>query len=805
VRFEVEGEKYKRIFHYIEDSKRYEYAAPGGEAAVVRHECIVPGGAMALCSILHETDNTFCDFDLVEFRNDANISAKEYVELVLHNKDGKGNECNPYYTAIRQTHVSCSNVNWETIDQVKVYDFENTDDTHRDKGTVPFLWASYGKLPNENDLKGNCFLMLSANNLRRNGAMISKGISWERSAENLLWQLTYNPDMKVLLNAPHILITFSEDGAIYIKTIKNTNKDTRELKEAWLTLTKNGMEGDSRKGKEGRNNDTFLIKMAAAALQVGAIFNGTQELNVRAILEAGEYLEKKGYVKDDFVEYKYNVQCMLSIAKPDENDKIRIPIKDSVPIQLNKWNIVKDISKNNVFDLAKNYVKRGKLSLDPNAVTDIKNIPILEIGKLKSIDRLEIEHYSNIRNIMDMYYKNTKFKEPLSIAVFGQPGSGKTFGVKQIVGNVLPKDKTETISCNVTQFADPIKDLGECFQKVRDIILKEKLPLVFFDEFDTDNCRWIKYFLMPMQDGEFKDKTGTHPLGRCILVFAGGTAFTFDEFRSKNNGAKARKKKIPDFISRIKDSIDITGLNQGNEENENYILKRALVLRSKCKDENRLDIKDPKFIDENILRAMLLVPYFKHGGRSIENILSMSNITDRQWIPSTLPLGDQLSANVKVRAFTDLLLCKTINKEPLGLLAKKIYEIKEVFTDFIYPVRNDVQNCSWRYLDDQYKIQYYRIARYYIDGLAKQGYIIAPKDNTTSMGIKLMGEELDELASFVYKQRNKDISEDEQIYNATDDNKISSLNTESDWKTIVKCAKLVVKQINAIDYVIIEN
>ena len=59
--------------------------------------------------------------------------------------------------------------------------------------------------------------MLDVNVLRKNGAMISARVSWERSATELIWQLQNNPTFSYLNKVPHILITFAQDGAVYNK------------------------------------------------------------------------------------------------------------------------------------------------------------------------------------------------------------------------------------------------------------------------------------------------------------------------------------------------------------------------------------------------------------------------------------------------------------------------------------------------------------------------------------------------------------------------------------------------------------
>jgi hypothetical protein len=264
--------------------------------------------------------------------------------------------------------------------------------------------------------------------------------------------------------------------------------------------------------------------------------------------------------------------------------------------------------------------------------------------------------------------------------VFGSPGSGKSFGVTQIAKNVLP-GKVEKLEFNVSQFTGPA-DLGAAFQKVRDVILGGRLPLVFFDEFDSDRdglpLGWVKSFLMPMQDGKFKDESGEHPLGKCILVFAGGTASDFDEFTRPMLSDRPEERRAfkdikgPDFVSRLKGVINVLGPNPKDGDDKNYMLRRALLLRSLC--ERKLDVTKGKApISPNIIWAMLLVPEYKHGARSMEAILDMSRLEGNVWEPVSLPFYSQLSLHVDADAFIKLVLREVILNSYNEQLAQAIH------------------------------------------------------------------------------------------------------------------------------------
>ena len=525
---------------------------------------------------------------------------------------------------------------------------------------TPALWASDKVLPDRevfNKTASRCFLMLDADVLRNHGAMISKSISWERSAMNLIWQLNNNARINYLLKAPHILITFEEDAAVYIETGKPEGKESdRMITGASMVLADGSYEGTHRKEHPGGN--AFEAMVLAASRQLTDVAGKTKKLQLTPIL-MNDAVEKES---------------------EDGENLITIPVlKDGNTIDPNTWLIANGKGENYTRELAENYIKEGDKALKG------KGLPLLKMGGLKTVDRFEIEGFHNIRNLI-VEYANKKYSEnedvtPLSIAVFGSPGSGKSFGVKQIAKSLKECNiKTDTV--NVSQISSD-DELGAAFQKVRDIILEDKLPLVFFDEFDSGELKWLKNFLMPMQDGKFKDASGEHPLGKSILVFAGGTASTFREFIAPMSSAdeqvqqKFKNVKGPDFVSRVKGTIDIAGPNCRDGSDNAYILRRALLLRSLCERDERLkaNIKAGKeFIDENILRAMLYVPEYKHGARSMETVLKMSKIEHGVWLPSGLPMGSQMSVHLNDRKFTDILLIKVIEQSPEGKTAQAVHE-----------------------------------------------------------------------------------------------------------------------------------
>lgn len=360
------------------------------------------------------------------------------------------------------------------------------------------------------------------------------------------------------------------------------------------------------------------------------------------------------------IEYIYNLTGSLNLNAPnflsvklDEKE-----INDSLKI------ISKNMANASISTICKKIVVDGPSSI---------YAPYLRLGKLISFDRTEIEQLRNVQYMFKQYIDDKGITKPLSICVFGQPGSGKSFAVKQIAKSLKIKQKT-ILEYNLSQMTEP-KELFAVFHQIRDSGLKGSLPIVFFDEFDCKlgtKLGWLKYFLAPMQDGEFRENAIPHFLGRAIFVFAGGTCENTQQFIDMQKDVESKDNKLPDFLSRIKGYLDISGPNplpcpeldgrkpkdcwskskqlgkipmaNKNEEkyivhcpnrskyclDESYYMRRAILLRSML--ENKLNVKEGEKINihENVIEAFLNVESYLHGARSLEAIIQTSDISDSE-------------------------------------------------------------------------------------------------------------------------------------------------------------------------------
>ncbi|MDR2586782.1 MAG: AAA family ATPase, partial [Coriobacteriales bacterium] len=274
-----------------------------------------------------------------------------------------------------------------------------------------------------------------------------------------------------------------------------------------------------------------------------------------------------------------------------------------------------------------------------------RRIPHLRFGTSLVYTRREIEEFRVVRNAFRNYIKDTATEHPISFCVFGPPGAGKSFVVKQIEREVRKEVATEFIECNLSQMEGE-HDLLEVYHRVRDTGLQGRLPIVFFDEFDTQRggqpYYWLKQFLAPMQDGKFYENGTTHYLGRAIFVFAGGINRSWELFRGQVE--KNRDAKGPDFLSRIRGYIDVLGLNPEGPQVATFpfdasgvldkaflevCIRRALLLRAVLESKTGLGKNDDQYlpVEDEVVDAFVFVREYKHGSRSLQTLIEMSDIT----------------------------------------------------------------------------------------------------------------------------------------------------------------------------------
>jgi hypothetical protein len=568
-------------------------------------------------------------------------------------------------------------------------------------------------------------VVVSAQDLRQECVRLRTGLSWERTVEELYEALQSdqsNPLLKELATIPrHLLVIFSGDGTLWLN-----NSDPKQPK-ATLIYDASGAEGAWAPQFEGQ---AFGYLSCMVAALVSALMLNSKEPKLESAIRTGlsvmRDLHKLGHGRfGEETPAGFPVKRLAEVIVRGGGDfsATQVPWTEEewavyaknpdLPGNQRPWRIVEmsyspfgSYELPSLLGLATQVVLQGEAA--------IKRLPHARFGELLTADRFEIEFLRSLRRLMMNYSQDRKAKKPLSIGIFGPPGAGKSFGVKQISNSIFGEKAWKEF--NLSQFKD-VGDLIGAFHQVRDSVLSGSTPVVFWDEFDSREYFWLQFLLAPMQDGRFQEGQVNHAIGKCVFIFAGATSFTFNEFgpsaprelkKGKSYTAQKtealknielscgiagwsshfktsqevealkdiqkalddfRLKKGPDFHSRLDGYFDVLGPNtrslpadSGNpfaqrEPDKNDVcvpLRRALLIRSKLgvSADKRLDF------DADLLNALLRIPEYLHGARSLEKlVLSLKPSKEGQPIRrSALPPPAQLAMYINdVPKFNDIL------------------------------------------------------------------------------------------------------------------------------------------------------
>lgn len=522
--------------------------------------------------------------------------------------------------------------------------------------------------------------LIAANELRQKPLGLSEALSWEASLDDLRLALAAEGPASHLRLCDQLVVTFSIDAAVLLIRGK------AGWDGAWVCLDPHRAENEWSTRLKGDVIGVQAVMAAALAHGLARIAGGTGPGAVtdgqpplvgwlRNGLIAGRNLyrfghgplgpDPKGFPVDRVAAaLKGLVEGPLVIPdkfKPFENDSnfgtFRTDWPDDPDERPDFSLIVEDqIRLTGRHDEPLLHVARQVVRYGPRA---LDHLPHARFGAFITAERPVIETLRFVRRKMLAYRANPKPERPLSIGVFGPPGAGKSFGVKQLAIEVF--DEASWKEFNLSQFRDS-QDLNGAFHQVRDQALRGLTPVVFWDEFDSKSLDWLQYLLAPMQDGRFQDGQLHHAIGKCVFVFAGGTSPTFRQFKAQEGGEgiapavaeNFRVKKGKDFTSRLDAHIDVLGPNIRRRAGDvpdttdrSAPLRRALMIRHhlRCGETALVDF------DDGLLEALLLEPYL-HGARSLEKVVeSLRGRIGTSVRRSDLPRAEQLGMHVDEIAF----------------------------------------------------------------------------------------------------------------------------------------------------------
>lgn len=522
------------------------------------------------------------------------------------------------------------------------------------------LW--HHLMSDQRNLAQRTVVVLPCAHLRSEEVRVVPGLSWERTALDLAGEFERNPVLYALRKCRFVIVRFDLEGALLADFTDPGQPVYR------LAFDPANLEGDWAKAEkvEGKNYGYHTVFAAAIAAMLAktppdaADVRRQLEQAIGAGLSAIRKLLTDGHGKAaDPPAFPFD-SLAKEFASPTGTFSTVSVTADNAD-----WSIAASAASSGsqnkpLFGLARRVALNGTIAL--------RGLPFQRFGRLFIVDRGEIESLRGLHRLVEDYARPGPADKPLSLAVFGAPGSGKSFGVKELSRAILGKD-VPILEFNLSQFDKPEELLG-LFHQVRDKALEGHTPLVFWDEFDSKDLKWLQYLLAPMQDGRFQDGQISHPIGKCVFVFAGGTCSEFQRFGPQPAGANESQekqeawadfkgKKGPDFKSRLNGYLNVLGPNPAqkngvdNPADVAFPIRRALLLRAKL----GLFGNERLTIDRGMLSAFLEIGRYAHGARSMEKIVEQTRSAAGPGKPigrSHLPPRQALELHVDADEFLDI-------------------------------------------------------------------------------------------------------------------------------------------------------
>jgi hypothetical protein len=539
------------------------------------------------------------------------------------------------------------------------------------------------------DIAKHTVLLLSASMFRRLGIQISDGLSWERTVDDLVEACSTYRIMEPLQHFAHVIIPLNQDATLHFERLAMSSATSVRACQHRKLFYRPFGHGESYYENFGLVAGRPVVQLACLVRGIVRAANGGRDTDKANAVSYGiaeslracarHYFE--GYGTDESKALEWHKSLFVLSGPSAKHDvleaKERLVACIDAPVGYPRlgqhWGVVESevrrilnentrrrplsprVAHGNLEQISKGIVEEG---LD--AVQQKEGFGVARFGNLFLVDREEIDSYRAVQRVMRAYLKGDSSK-PLAIAMFGQPGAGKSFGIKELAKSLSADnfDRDRPLEYNLSQFDSPA-DLAHAFHESRDRSLSQKVPLLFFDEFDAEHDEipygWLKYFLAPIQDGEFRDRKAKFNIGPAIIVFVGGVNHRFADIErlSATGDPDFKKAKGPDFLSRLRGFIDTRGPDKIDADDRCYLLRRAILLRSMLeKHRDWLKSEDKIKMHAGVLEAFLTVAKYKHGMRSIEAIVEMSNVSRsaHAFQRSALPPPEQLDMHVDAREF----------------------------------------------------------------------------------------------------------------------------------------------------------
>lgn len=258
------------------------------------------------------------------------------------------------------------------------------------------------------------------------------------------------------------------------------------------------------------------------------------------------------------------------------------------------------------------------------------------LGEYVTLDwdhRREIE---SVINTIQSYSEDFTKTRPLNIIMIAEPGLGKSHFIKCLAKKMKNIGISE-VSFNMATIQN-INDLIQPIEAVRNLKVVDHLPLLFFDEIDSDPQNYA--LLLPlMWDGEIHLGQRDLKLGKVVLIMAASdpgikkVMKSAKSMQSEFEAIQDNQKKMVDLLSRINGGvIEIPQLDIATKSRDRRIDKVCLSI-------SLLQRKFGSYLERVpwALLRFIAISKFRYGVRSIAHLIDL--------IPGNVEIEETLELN----------------------------------------------------------------------------------------------------------------------------------------------------------------
>lgn len=486
-------------------------------------------------------------------------------------------------------------------------------------------------------------VIIDAEDLRAEGISLSRSLSWEHTAEDFVRNLGSNGRLDTLVTCPNLIVRFGNEGVIHHRG--------RDAVNPKLYFHPRQIENGNQAGKGSDMIGQASAFTAGFTLGFAKVSPPDTDIAVRLGISAAQNMDQTGFVKsqiDDAPDYP--IDAVVQGLAPQKSFSV-VSIPSGRISSGDSWSIF-DALTGDPAEVARQIVTVG-----PEKA--LARCPAQQFGDLLSIQRKEQE---SLRGVVDAVYERVRSKtaKPTSVGIMGPPGSGKKFMASNLARHFSLNGDVTQLVFNAQILRS--EDLIALCHTVRDTA---GLAVVTFENFEAIMAPQnvlLNDFLVLMRDGLFSDRGHSHHIGNPLFMFL------LNQESSTSAVGGAPTPTATDFgINRtIDDSIlldylhgvvKVAGPNQTGMDDKMFPVRRAMMLRHMLMQKFPHLAKNGTIkIDDAVLHAILLVPAYKHGLRSLDKILSTSRLSGRtKFEISALPPEEFIQLHVDGRIFMSFL------------------------------------------------------------------------------------------------------------------------------------------------------